>query len=518
MSDGKAVDGSTGRKQSQAEEATEGDERQERSKYDFSWLQKETLTAVPAPGVPPPVPEAPVETSEEWATELVEEEQEPAARKASESQREQEARQERAAREAERTQREWDEPAGDKAKSVERAEAPAPMLESPAEAEVAQGDETVEDKTDIDYLARAKEASLRQRESQEEVKRDFDRIVREVEGHISSGYDLIGLVGFPSSGKTHFLRALSLLLKTQHFEVADWRELRKSRVPGFTAAEAFYYPASRKDEKWVFVDAGGELYARLSINDWQLAENSAGLLHSLHHCRALFLLLHLQPGHFRIGSAGEHRWMDEQERERDAAIQAAQEELEFFDSFLLFLRAVIAESGRVKPLVERCADQGLDKALRRYRDQAPRLDIPVQVLFTQADKFADSNFEVAEAVPLSPRNSTVGVTPFVARHLPTLLGTMLEHARQFRFDFVQSYEEKRFLDADGIMQSIPQWSVDEELLSCGALPALEFLIRNLPAKGFLERQLQRRELDTRNVLRLDRWLRRRLWRGVETPL
>ena len=84
---------------------------------------------------------------------------------------------------------------------------------------------------------------------------------------------------------------------------------------------------------------------------------------------------------------------------------------------------------------------------------------------------------------------------------------------------MQSYEERRLLAADGSQQLIPEWATDGgELLSCGAMPALEFLTRNLPAKGFLRRRLQQGEIDTRQALRLDRWLRRRLWRGVEMSL
>ncbi|MEM7586208.1 MAG: hypothetical protein AAF560_22645 [Acidobacteriota bacterium] len=427
-----------------------------------------------------------------------------------------EAQRRREAWEVEQSQREAQEQAR---KANEERELARPADETRAE-EPEAPTEPEASEPDIDYLARAQEASLRRQEkSEEEVKRDFNRIVKEVEHHIRNRYDLIGLVGYSGSGKTHFLRALSLLLKqTQGFEVAEWGKLRKSLVPGFTAMEAFYYPVSRgKRDKWVFVDAGGELYARLSINDWTLAQDSAGLLHSLHHCKALFLLINLQEGHFQIGSAGKHRWMSEDEKQRDEEIQTAQAELEFFDSFLLFLRALISTGGEVEKLAEQCAEKGLDKALRSYRDNAPKLDIPVQVLFTQADTYADSAFEISEAIPLSPQRTTVGVAPFVARHLPSLLTTMLEHSRKFRFDFVQSYIEKQIPNEDD--ETIPEWTDDRgNLQSCGALPALEFLIRNLPSQRFPDRLLQRLEIDTRTALKLDRLLSRRDWRDFEVSL
>jgi energy-coupling factor transporter ATP-binding protein EcfA2 len=398
---------------------------------------------------------------------------------------------------------------------------PPTVVEEPAVVEPAVVEPVVAEPAvarPADLLGRARDATRRRLEEAEQ-RRDFENVVADVERHVARGYDLIGLVGYSGSGKTHFLKALSLLLKKQGFEVADWEKLRKALVPGFTEAAVFDYPATGPGgEKWVFVDAGGELYARLRSNDWDLADESAALLHSLHHCRGLFLLLHLQPGHFRL-AAGAHRWMDDEARQRDAEIQQAQEELEFFDKFLLFVRALEAEGGKVQELVARCAEQvSLDKALRRYRDAAPRLTIPVQVLFTQADTYG-GRFEVAEAIPLSPRKSTAGVAPFVARHLPSLMGTLVHHCTRFRFDFVQAYEEKSVTRSDdGLPETLPEWAVDDELLSCGALAALEFLVRHLPAESAWGRCLQRCEIGTRRALRLDRLLHRRRWKGVELAL
>jgi hypothetical protein len=390
---------------------------------------------------------------------------------------------------------------------------PEPMEESPEEEPSPEPAEP----SVAERLEQAREATRRREQEEQQARRDFQRVVEDVKNHLAKGYDLLGLAGYSGSGKTHFLRALSLLLKKQGFELADWEKMRRSRVPGLSEATVYDYPVSGPNgEKWVFVDAGGELYARLRLNDWELADDSAALLHSLHRCRGLFLLLHLQPGHFRLGSAGAHRWMSEEERQRDAEVQAAQEELEFFDHLLLFLRALQAEDGKVETLVDRCSKAGtLDKALRPYRDSAPKLELPVQVLFTQADTFGDGRFEVAEAVHLSPRKSTEGVAPFVARHLPMLLGTLLQHARRFRFDFVQSYEETSVAGDGGLPETIPQWAWGDALLSCGALPALEFLVRNLPAESGWERLLQRFELGTRGALKLDRLLHPGRWKGVE---
>src|SRR6266545_2497536 len=236
---------------------------------------------------------------------------------------------------------------------------------------------TEEAGAEADALRRAA-AEAQTRASRVEDRRDYSGVVKAVQRHLANGYSLLGLVGYSGSGKTHFLRALSLQLRQQGFEVAAWETFRKARVPGRSEAVVFDFPCTGpRDEKWVFVDAGGELYARLQANDWKLPEESAALLHSLYHCRGLFLLVHLQPGHFRGGGVGAYRGMSDDERVADSDAQFAQEELEFFDNVLLFLRALKAEKGNVVELVRHCATEpDLDKALRSYRDQAPQLDIP----------------------------------------------------------------------------------------------------------------------------------------------
>jgi hypothetical protein len=117
---------------------------------------------------------------------------------------------------------------------------------------------------------------------------------------------------------------------------------------------------------------------------------------------------------------------------------------------------------------------------------------------------------------LSPRKDTVNVAAFAARYLPGLFGSLVRHTRRFKFDFVQSYEEVRrpghSAEAEDLL---PQWEHDGELLSVGALPALEFLERNLPAEGWLRRFLQRWELETRYALFIDRLLHPRQWWGVK---
>ncbi|HEX6201956.1 MAG TPA: hypothetical protein VF100_03065, partial [Thermoanaerobaculia bacterium] len=279
-----------------------------------------------------------------------------------------------------------------------------------------------------------------------------------------------------------------------------------------TEAWPFYYAhTGSHGERWVFMDPGGELYYRLRSNDWRLAEASAGLLHTIGHCRGLFLLLHLTRGHLGSGATGFARGMDDDERQREAEAQKAQEEIEFFDQFLLFARALAAERGDVAKLVRRAADAGLDEALRPYH-RSPRLAAPVAVLFTQADRLAGGmDFAGVDGTYAAPQSEHFRTAPFVARNLPTLLTTLLRHARRFRFDFVQSYVEK---PAAG--EGLPLWSYRNEPLSVGLVPALEYLLRRSPAGG--GRGTGRLAIDSRTALRLHRLLHPRLWDGIEVDL
>jgi hypothetical protein len=395
-----------------------------------------------------------------------------------------------------------------------------PLREEPGEPAKPEAKPEEKKEDELRFDRTAVEAAARARRT--EARRDYRAVVQSIERHLRLGYSLLGLVGYAASGKTHFLRALSILLRQQGFEAAAWESLRKVRVPGITEATVFDYPCTGpRGEKWVFVDAAGELYARLRVNDWSLPDESAALLRSLYRCRGLFLLLHLQPGHFRAGSLGIHRFLTEDETLADRAAQQAQEELEFFDHVLLFLRALAAEKGNVQQLVIRCAsEKDLDTALRSYRETAPQLHIPLMVLLTQADTFDRSEIELAEGSFLSPRRGTVNTAAFAARHLPGLFGSLVRHARRFKIDFVQSYEElllpERF-DDKGAPAVLPKWDYDGELLSVGALPALEFLYRNLPAEGGWRSRLRRLEIETRKALVVNRLLHPRDWKGVDIP-
>lgn len=341
----------------------------------------------------------------------------------------------------------------------------------------------------------------------EEAERSVRELVRQVDGYRAQGYELFGMVGYPSSGKTHALKAL--VQRLHGFDPTAREHFRRVRAPGPTEQWPFYFAyTGSAGERWVFMDPGGDLYARMRQNDWHTYRDaSRGLLHAVRHCRGFLLLIQLKPGHFE-SQAGFAPDMGADEVRREQDVQKAQEEIEFVDHFLLFARALAAEGGDVAKLIARAADAGLDEALRPHR-RSPRLEVPVAVLFTQADRLAEGrDLALGEGRYLAPQGGLAGVAPFVARHLPALFTSLLAHARRFRFDFVQSYVERPSPGGGA-----PIWSYGDEPLSVGLLPAIEFLQRAAPGG-----RLARWQIDTRTALRLHRLRRRGLWRGVEVDL
>jgi GTP-binding protein EngB required for normal cell division len=79
----------------------------------------------------------------------------------------------------------------------------------------------------------------------------------------------------------------------------------------------------------------------------------------------------------------------------------------------------------------------------------PRLDVPVLVLFSKADKLG----ELTNELPSS----------FARRKLPTLFGSIRTHARRYRFDFVSTMRE-----VNGVDRQAPR--------PCGVLLSMEWLI------------------------------------------
>lgn len=364
---------------------------------------------------------------------------------------------------------------------------------------------------------------------------DYDRLVAEVGERVGAGSEVFGLVGHPSSGKTHFLKALTYLL--DRHAVGGQRasvEFHRAEVPGQTGAAVFDYAyTGPAGERWTFLDAGGELYVRLRDNDWKsFTEASVRLTEWLRHCQGLFCFLHLQRVHFGVPALDVDPTADAADSERRRRIEEerrkareAKQELDFFKYFLLFLRALRAarKDGRgVAAIVERCREAGsLEEALRGEHRTAPLLDVPVMFFFTQADSYRSDGFELRPGLHLDPRRLPLPANVFAARYLPSLFGAVASQARRFKFDFLQSYEEhvleRRDERGEPIAETYFHAPDDPELLlSAGLAPALDFVLANRPAARPASRWLP--EIDTRRALRLHRLLHRRLWEGVPANL
>jgi len=368
------------------------------------------------------------------------------------------------------------------------------------------------DKPDLSSIDEARKR--REETAQEGERHRYWKIVQDIRGYVERGYELIGLVGYAHTGKTHSLKALDELIG---FEPEVSERLRRERSPAQTQLSTFPHPYSGPWGKYVFVDAGGDLYGLLRDNDWTLKQESVGLFHALLHCGGVLMLLNLNEGHFNLGDRGFSAGMSEAAREREGQMQDAQREVDFFRLFLLFLRALRFE-GDAERLAARCAGAAsAEEALTGYTKQARRLDVPVTVLFTQADRRVDGQLAVAPGRYLSPGRGTVGTAAFVARHLPRLYDAVAAHARRFKFDFAQSYVEVPEVGADGGVHEVPRWkSADgDEPLSVGLLPGVELVLRHHPPAGAVGRFLRRFEMETRTALRLHRRLHPKLWQGVE---
>jgi hypothetical protein len=328
------------------------------------------------------------------------------------------------------------------------------------------------------------------------------------------GYNLVGLVGYANAGKTHALKALTHLLA--EFDADDRERLRRQLSPEPTALDVFLLRYHGRGEEKLgataFLDAGGDLYARLRKNEWDLAPESTALLHALARAHGLVFMIDLQPGHFR--RAGQRSEMTAAEQARVQGSLAAQEELEMVDLALLFLRAVRHHGGEVEPVVALCRrSPTVGKALEEYRVSAPRLDVPLAVLFSKADALMEQPLRVGPGETLALPARPVGVAPFVHRHLRFLHSSLAQHAERFRFDFAQSYVEAEVRPIGRAPQREPQWEIDGEPASVGLLSAFEYLLRNRPREDRAGRLLRRLEIDTVTALRLHRLLHPKLWRG-----
>jgi hypothetical protein len=361
---------------------------------------------------------------------------------------------------------------------------------------------------------------------------EYDRLAAEIDRLVHDGFEVFNLVGHAASGKTHFLQALTYLLDQRAVDGTRANsELYRAPVPGSTGAVVNEYVYTGPKARWIFQDAGGELYQLLQENNWEkFGDRSVQLSEWLRRGQGLFCFLHLEPEHFGILPPDVDLLdLDDAERrklreKRQAKAKDAKEQIQFFKTFLLFLRALrVAEPEvGVRRLLERCAEAGsLEEALHEREGSTPILDVPVMFYFTQADGYRRSPFELRRGLHLDPWRLPLPVHVFTARYLPKLFGAVASQVRTFKFDFLQSYEEysTSVLGPDGLPRYETYFHAPEDpqvLLSAGIASGLDFVLAHRPAARNEGRLLP--PLSTRGALRLHRLLHPKLWRGVPPSL
>lgn len=420
--------------------------------------------------------------------------------------------------------------------SLDPVEPPAPPPPPPAEESAFDLEEDIQLRTGASRSHReaSRDDSAEAEWESPDAREAYKRVVDRVAEHIKNDYDLFGFVGHTNSGKTHCHKALDRLLRN-HGVVSEKAQTRldKAHVPGNTDAEVFDFVYTGDKEKWVIIDAGGELYASLQDNDWsQLEARQAELTHWLHHCKGLFMFLHLNRAHFdpRLMSqeavlADDPDGSNERVEKRVRKARAAQRELYFFQNFLLFLRVLKARNGKVAEVVAQCRDhETLEEGLRDQAQNLPRLDIPVMFFFTKADSYT-RGFEIANGTHFAPFRMPMDPMVFTARYLPVLFNGLLQHVRRFKFDFLQSHLEfpqtrgGEPVFEDGKPKMSVRWNADPQTpLSVGLLPGLEFVLRNKPSAGGLRGLWNGPGIDTRTAMLLHRMSHREAWKDVKVDL
>jgi hypothetical protein len=369
---------------------------------------------------------------------------------------------------------------------------------------------------------RPESAPAPSRSSQEEADRQhYDGLVSGVRRRLDEGFDLFGFVGHAASGKTHCLKALNYRLERHGVGAGKAnRKFQEAAVPGQTEASVFDFTyTGPNQERWIFFDAGGELYANLQENDWtRNRQASLALAHLLYKCKGLFMFLHLDRSHFnyQLIDRDERIYGEDTDTQRKKASEM-RSQLDFFKHFILFLRAIKHEKGDVEAVIDHCSSVrgSLEEALLEYDRQADLLDIPVMFFFTQADKYSEADFEISSGVHLTPRTLPMATAVFTARFLHPVFSGLFSQVRRFKFDFLQSYAEHRSgSDFGGNPLSETGWhGPDNTPLSVGLMSGLEFVLRNQAGAWW-----QTPGLDTRRALILHRLLNREQWRDVDVDL
>jgi GTP-binding protein EngB required for normal cell division len=240
--------------------------------------------------------------------------------------------------------------------------------------------------------------------------------------------------GLPGTGKSQIVNAFTkanTIYRGRAQFAMQRATLRTDHALGSTLAQEVWYQVA--DDRHVFLDPSGEFFRALSLEERQRLrlpdvtdEYFDFVRDAVQKLAGIVLVVDLFGGGTKIDRSG---W------------RAQENDLTFVLPVLRWLRF---EKEPRPPGV------GVSINIAARVQRLPRLDVPVLVLFSKADRLDT----LTNQVPLD----------FARRNLPTLHGALLTHTKRFRFDFchtmVRSGDGDRAVDRPcGVLLSM-EWLLD----------------------------------------------------------
>lgn len=255
----------------------------------------------------------------------------------------------------------------------------------------------------------------------------------EFQSLLGRGFQSIVICGLPGTGKSEivnaFTKANTIYRGRAQFSMLR-ATLRTERALGGTVKNEIWYQVA--DDRHVFLDPSGEFFRSLSLEERKrlalpdITDDYFDFVRdAVKSLAGIVLVVDLYGGGQQLDRSG---W------------RAQENDLTFVLPALRWLRF---EKEPRPPGV------GVSVNIAARVQKMPKLDVPVLVLFSKADRLDT----LTNDVPLD----------FARRNLPLLHGALLTHAKRFRFDFCHTMVRKGDGDA----------AVDRP---CGVLLSMEWLL------------------------------------------
>ncbi|HYI11833.1 MAG TPA: hypothetical protein VEK57_22445 [Thermoanaerobaculia bacterium] len=262
---------------------------------------------------------------------------------------------------------------------------------------------------------------------------------------LGQGFQAVVICGLPQTGKSQivnaFTKANTIYRGRSQFDMQRATLRTGDALGGTLKGEVWYQVAS---DKHVFLDPSGEFFRDLSLEERQrlrlpdISEEYFDFVRdAVKQLAGIVLVVDLFGGGNRIDRSG---WRPQ---END------------FTFVLPALRWLRFDKEARPPEV------GVSINIAARVQKLPKLDVPVLVLFSKADRLDT----LTNQQPLA----------FARRSLPTLHGALVTHAKRFRFDFCHTMIRKGDGDATaerpcGVLLSM-EWLLDDRFRWLPRVPA-----------------------------------------------